>query len=228
MIVAVVNMKPGTGKTSSVVWLAAALAEEGPVLAVDADPSESLLEWSDLTGGKFPFRVAGMPTKRLRRQVPALVKPGEDVVLDIPQIEDHETIARAAMLLADELLITCAPSGIEVNRTVPVLDRVAMVNKERAAEGRPSARACVLMNRVAARTVLARSTPGVLRGRGFEVLDAMIPRSETYIRSFAGVPSGRMLEPWRTVAACLRERAGTMLPGDAGRLAALRETAAVG
>ena len=46
---ALANLKPGTGKTTSAVWLAHVFAQAGNrVLLVDADPSGSALEWSDL------------------------------------------------------------------------------------------------------------------------------------------------------------------------------------
>ena len=46
---ALANLKPGTGKTTSAVWLAHMFAQAGnSVLLVDADPSGSALEWSDL------------------------------------------------------------------------------------------------------------------------------------------------------------------------------------
>ena len=46
---ALANLKPGTGKTTSAVWLAHVFAQAGnSVLLVDADPSGSALEWSDL------------------------------------------------------------------------------------------------------------------------------------------------------------------------------------
>ncbi|HXZ71322.1 MAG TPA: ParA family protein, partial [Streptosporangiaceae bacterium] len=46
---ALANLKPGTGKTTSAVWLAHVFAQAGNrVLLVDADPAGSALEWSDL------------------------------------------------------------------------------------------------------------------------------------------------------------------------------------
>ena len=46
---ALANLKPGTGKTTSAVWLAHVFVQAGnSVLLVDADPSGSALEWSDL------------------------------------------------------------------------------------------------------------------------------------------------------------------------------------
>ena len=46
---ALANLKPGTGKTTSAVWLAHVFAQAGnSVMLVDADPAGSALEWSDL------------------------------------------------------------------------------------------------------------------------------------------------------------------------------------
>ena len=67
--IALANLKPGTGKTTSAVWLAHVFAHVGnSVLLVDADPSGSALEWSDLAamgprlGGQepFPFRIVAL------------------------------------------------------------------------------------------------------------------------------------------------------------------------
>ena len=67
---ALANLKPGTGKTTSAVWLAHAFAQSGnSVLLVDADPSGSALEWSDLAAmdprvtlqEAFPFRLVARP-----------------------------------------------------------------------------------------------------------------------------------------------------------------------
>ena len=69
---ALANLKPGTGKTTSAVWLAHVFARAGnSVLLVDADPSGSALEWSDLAamdprlapqaGVPVPDRGAAVP-----------------------------------------------------------------------------------------------------------------------------------------------------------------------
>src|SRR6202020_3274434 len=67
---ALANLKPGTGKTTSAVWLAHVFAQAGnSVLLVDADPSGSALEWSDLAAmypglapeqAAFPFRIVAL------------------------------------------------------------------------------------------------------------------------------------------------------------------------
>src|SRR5436853_7329701 len=87
---ALANLKPGTGKTTSAVWLAHVFAQAGnSVLLVDADPSGSALEWSELAAldphlasaeAAFPSRIVALPPRELHRRLPE-VAPATDVVL---------------------------------------------------------------------------------------------------------------------------------------------------
>lgn len=206
LCIALMNRKPGTGKTTSAVWLAHAFAELGPVLLVDADPAASALEWSDLAAdeGGFPFRVIGLPTKELHRRVPEIAKPDDVVIIDTPQIEDQGPITLSAMRLADEVSITAAPTPIEVNRTTPVMEQIEAVDLVRTTPLRVS----VLLNRAVARTNSLKNTREVLTDLGYHVLETAIPRSETYAQAFGTVIGATGMTPWRSVAAELRQRAG--------------------
>src|ERR1700722_10854553 len=138
---ALANLKPGTGKTTSAVWLAHVFAQAGnSVLLVDADPSGSALEWSDLAAmypglapqqAAFPFRIVALPSRELHRRLPEIAKHDDVVIIDTPQIEDHAAIARSALRYADEVLIPCAPSPIEINRTTPVREEIAEIREVR-------------------------------------------------------------------------------------------------
>ena len=148
---ALANLKPGTGKTTSAVWLAHVFAQAGNrVLLVDADPSGSALEWSDLAAmypglappqAAFPFRIVALPSRELHRRLPEIATDDDVVIIDTPQIEDHAAIARSALRYADEILIPCAPSPIEINRTTPVREEIAEIREVRehaAAVRRPA------------------------------------------------------------------------------------------
>jgi chromosome partitioning protein len=180
--VALVNLKPGTAKTTSAVWLAHAFHEAGrPVLLVDADPAASALEWSDLAGG-FPFRVTGLPVRDLARRVQDIARPGEVVVIDAPQLEDHAGIARSAMRFADEILIPVAPNPIELNRTGPVLAEAEDITAARTTPPRLA----VMLNRVVTRATSGTDAREILTEQGFNVLGTVIPRLELFAQSFGG------------------------------------------
>ncbi|GAA2738976.1 ParA family protein [Actinocorallia aurantiaca] len=179
--VALINLKPGTAKTTTAVWLAHALHELGePVLFVDADPAASALEWSDLAGG-FPFRIVGLPTRELHRRVAEIVRPGESVIIDTPQMEDHEAIVKSAMRYADELLLPVAPHGIEVNRMSPVINAIEDLDVVRPVAPRFS----VVLNRINKSSSAPADYRQILTEQGYEVLQTMFPFVVRYSQSFA-------------------------------------------
>jgi chromosome partitioning protein len=194
--IALVNLKPGTGKTTSSVWLAHAFHAMGHrVLLVDSDPSASALEWSDLAGG-FPFRVVGLPVRDLHKRVPDIARPDDVVIIDAPQLEDHAGIARSALRFVDEILIPVAPTPIEINRTASVRDEIADTEAVRVAP----ARSAILLNRTVSRANSTTDAREALTGLGYDVLQNTVPRLEMFAQSFgAPVPSVGG-DIWRAVA----------------------------
>src|SRR5215469_13720000 len=209
--VALLNLKPGTGKTTSAVWLAHIFVEAGRhVLLVDADPSGSALEWSDLAAmnprvppaAGFPFRIVALPSRRVHLRVPEIAREDDVVIIDAPQLEDHSGIARSVMRYADEILIPCAPSPIEINRTTPVRDEIAEVEGLRE----KPVRSAVLLTRCVTRAHSIVNAREVLEGLGYEVLRTVVPRREVYAQSF-GLPIAETGSGvWRDVASDLSER----------------------
>jgi chromosome partitioning protein len=214
--IALVNLKPGTGKTTSAVWLAHVFAEAGHVLLVDADPSGSALEWSDLAAvtpgprpqAAFPFRVVALPSRTLHRRVPEIALPDDVVIIDTPQLEDHASIARSALRYVDEIVIPCAPTPIEINRTAPVQEEIADVQEAR---DRP-ARSAILLNRCVARANSTANAKHALEGQGYDVLTTAVPRLELYAQSFGLPILGMGRDVWRCVARDLIERCARVGP----------------
>jgi chromosome partitioning protein len=209
---ALANLKPGTGKTTSAVWLAHVFAQAGnAVLLVDADPSGSALEWSDLAAmypqltppfAAFPFRIVALPSRELHRRVPEIAQADDVVIIDTPQLEDHAAIARSALRFADEILIPCAPSPIEINRTTPVRDEISDIGSVRD----NPVRSAVLLNRCVARAHSTNDAREALERLGYDVLGTAVPRLEVYAQSF-GMPIKRPgRDVWRNVARELIER----------------------
>jgi len=208
---ALANLKPGTGKTTSAVWLAHVFAQAGnAVLLVDADPSGSALEWSDLAAidpgtppeAAFPFRIVALPSRELHRRLPEIAGADDVVIIDAPQLEDHAGIARSALRYADEILIPCAPTPIEINRTSPVREELDEIE---AVRDRP-VRSAILLNRCITRAHSTTDAREALEGLGYDVLETAVPRLEVYAQSF-GMPIRRAgLEIWRHVARDLINR----------------------
>ena len=215
---ALANLKPGTGKTTSAVWLAHVFAQAGnSVLLVDADPSGSALEWSDLAAmypglapeqAAFPFRIVALPSRELHRRLPEIAKHDDVVIIDTPQIEDHAGIARSALRYADEILIPCAPSPIEINRTTPVRDEIAEVESLRDR----AARSAILLNRCITRAHSTADARQALQDLGFDVLATAVPRLEVYAQSFGIAVPDAGLDVWRQVARDLIARCAPPYP----------------
>src|SRR5215813_13481027 len=208
---ALANLKPGTGKTTSAVWLAHVFLQAGNrVLLVDADPSGSALQWSDLAAMNARlaprqasrFRIVALPSRELHRRLPEIARDDDVVIIDTPQIEDHAAIARSALRYADEILIPCAPTPIEINRTTPVREEIRDIDAVRETP----ARSAVLLNRCISRAHSTTDARDALASLGYDVLGTAVPRLEVYAQSF-GVPireTGRAV--WRHVAHDLIQR----------------------
>lgn len=198
--VALLNLKPGTGKTTSAVWLAHIFVEAGQrVLLVDADPSGSALEWSDLAAmdprlppmAAFPFRIVSLPSRRLHLRVSEIAHADDVVIIDAPQLEDHSGIAKSAMRYADEILISMG-LGNEIAEVQALRDKPA--------------RSAVLLTRCITRAHSTANAREALEDLGYNVLRTNVPRLEVYAQSF-GLPipeTGRGV--WRHVAGDLIER----------------------
>jgi chromosome partitioning protein len=219
---ALANLKPGTGKTTSAVWLAHIFVQAGnSVLLVDADPSGSALEWADLAAmdprlappqAAFPFRVVALPSRDLHRRLPEIAQADDVVIIDTPQLEDHAAIALSALRYADEIVIPCAPSPIEINRTTPVREEITEVA---AARDRP-ARSAVLLNRCVARAHSTADAREALASLDYDVLGTAVPRLEVYAQSFGRPVPDTGRQVWRRVAHDLIERCPPPCPVRSG------------
>jgi chromosome partitioning protein len=114
--IALANLKPGVGKSTSAVFLAQALQEADlPPLLVDADKGRTAQRWHEMAGG-FRWPVVSMSVTDLHRKLPELETGRESMVIDVPQVEDHARIARGALRYADTWVLPVAPSIVEVDR----------------------------------------------------------------------------------------------------------------
>lgn len=212
---AFVNLKPGTTKTTSAVFTAAALHDAGvETLLVDADPAASAQRWADAAGG-FPWQTIGMPRKTFARELTDTIRHMpklEAVVVDTPQMEDHAAIVRSVLTVVDTWIVPVAPSGIEVERTAAVADHMDEVDVIRTRR----ADRFVLLTRTN-RPHAPRSGPDydarqAFQDAGWGVFPAQVPSNDTtYRRPYGTVPDVAGT-PYETVAAYLM-----LHPGEIAR-----------
>jgi chromosome partitioning protein len=165
MILAVLNQKCGTGKTTLAIHLGMVWVRAGArVLLLDADPQGSALDWAEARADTEPaLPVLGLPKPTLHREVPALAGSYDHVVIDGPP--QVEAIVKSAMMAADLVLIPVQPSGVDVWGARPI---VAALAEARAV--RPDLKASFVVNRKASKTFLSRAVLDALAGYQVPVL----------------------------------------------------------
>jgi chromosome partitioning protein len=185
VIVSVVNLKGGVGKTTTALYFAEAAKEEGHVpVVIDADTERSALEWSSL--GELPFTVVASEKDALARQARSLEKEGSVVIIDTPP--NNREALWAASAVADHVVVPVAPTGVDVNRLRATLEVLLDVE---AIKGEVDT--SILLTRWDKRKRLAREAETLLNR--FPLLAARIRSLTRYEDGFGSRPS--YLEEYR-------------------------------
>lgn len=114
-IIAFVNTKGGTGKTTSTICLSTALAGMRNVVVWDADPQGSATDWAEQAaeaGDPLPFEVEVVNEallKRARRNTDA-----DYAIIDTPP--GHPRIIDQAIEMADFVILPSSPAVIDLTR----------------------------------------------------------------------------------------------------------------
>ncbi|WP_034651094.1 ParA family protein [Corynebacterium vitaeruminis] len=174
-IIALCNLKGGTGKTTSAIYLATALArQDKPVVVLDADPQGSATEWAQQaedSGMPLDFEVLPANARSITRVKAA---PGEWIIIDCPPGESG--IIDAAIQTADHVIIPTRPSSIEVNRMWSTTD---------LATATPTT---VLLTSVIPNTNSQQELREALAEEGIPTFKIGIPQREAIKKTFGQVP----------------------------------------
>ncbi len=177
MILAIGNLKGGVGKTTLAVNLAIAFAlAKRDVLLIDAEGTA--IAFTDLrvsTCGQPGYTAVALHGATIRTQVRQLMPKYSDIVIDIGG-EDATGSLRAALLVADTVLIPVQPRSFDLWRTQQTAE---LVNEAR--EINDSLRAVAVLNEADHQGSDNQATLDALQEiPGLEVAPAFIGRRKAF------------------------------------------------
>lgn len=174
VIVSVINIKGGVGKTTTAIALATLASRAGrDVTVLDADPQGSATAWcfdAEEDGDALPFEVRSANVADIRRL--AKRRSGDSlVIVDTPP---SGPVTDEALVASDFVVIPVSPSATEVQKTWETIGVV---------EGNSQAYA-VLINRVDRRTLSYAELKSALDENGVSYFENVIPMREALRKTF--------------------------------------------
>lgn len=112
-VIAIISQKGGAGKTTLALHLAAAAQEAGRVaLVIDTDPQATASQWAAWRQDQPPEVIDSPPPRLAAKVAQAQEQGAEWIVIDTPPHAD--SAARAAVEVADLVLVPCRPSAFDL------------------------------------------------------------------------------------------------------------------
>lgn len=177
-VIAVLNQKGGSGKTTIATHLARALQLQGSsVLLVDSDKQGSARDWSAVNESN-PVTVIGLDRPTLDRDLKNISDKDFVVIDGSPQATD---LAVSAIKAADFVLIPVQPSPYDIWATSDLVDLV----KQRIEMTDNKLKSAFVVSRAIKNTRISGEVSEVLTEYGLPVLDAKIVQRIAYPNSAA-------------------------------------------
>jgi chromosome partitioning protein len=177
LVIAIAGQKGGVGKTTLSATISGIWMERGlKVLLVDADPQASARTWGDVSleaGGSAPTIVAMGPGLHRPDQLPAMKDAFDVVVIDCPPA--NGAVQRAALMVADLVILPCSPSPVDLwalSSSVELVEEARIV--------RPDLKAVIVITKKAPRTAIGGQIRESLQESGLPILGTEIHNRVAY------------------------------------------------
>lgn len=193
MIIAFAGQKGGVGKTTTAITVAVEFLERGRrVLLVDADPQGTVRTWAEVAaeqeGGQTPTVVAMGAGLHRPDQLPSLAHGYDVSVIDCPPA--HGEIQRAALMIADIVILPCTPSPNDVWALGSSIQLV-----KDACTIRPELVAAIVVTRKKPRTMLSQSVRQAIEGHGLPLLRSELGDREAFAKAILAGTGVTRFEP---------------------------------
>src|SRR4029453_18233178 len=181
-VVAVVNQKGGSGKTTLTMQLAGTLAKRGiKVLVVDADSQGTATRWSSSApeDTPFPAAVVGLSAagNKVHREVAKFTDDYALIMIDCPPAVESP-VPQSALLIADLALVPIIPSPPDLWAAVGIRQLIETLNTINE-----DLQARLVINNLEPRTSLAKEALDILPELGFPLLRTILHHRTAYRQS---------------------------------------------
>ena len=174
-VVAIVNQKGGTGKTTLSINLAYAFAQIHPTLLMDADPQGSALDWADSRATpQMNLDACAVDPAALLRDVRRLATRYGWIIIDGPP--GIGRVSADAVRAADIVLIPSKPSPFDVWAASDIVEAVKA--RQETTGGFP--KGCFVITMARHRTRLVGQVHEALAEYGLPVLEARTTERVVY------------------------------------------------
>jgi chromosome partitioning protein len=184
MIISILSLKGGVGKTTSAMHLAAVVHREAKQVAVlDGDEETSGMSWAAFAAQQdkpLPFDVIKGSRNGLAKQARELEQAGAVVVIDAPP--NNREVLTVAGMLANFVIVPVVPTGLDVDRLRNTLEVISNIEATRG-----SLSYAVLLTRFSGAKTQAREA---LKALGvLSMFDSRIRSLTAYEKAFGSTPS---------------------------------------
>ena len=182
-IIAVVNQKGGSGKTTVAMQLGGCLALRGhKVQIIDGDSQNSAIEWASMASesSPFPARVVSLAAagKKIHQEVKKFYGDFDYILIDCPPSADAP-VSQSSLLVSDLALVPFIPDGLNMTAAVRIreaIDDAQILN--------PNLKCLLVLNRVEPLTKLTSEVLQLLPDFKMKCARSKLHKRTAYSESF--------------------------------------------